>query len=743
MDLNGHYFSFATGGDPTKIVDRFEARQKGTKVTYYRNGAPGQKDPINSATARPCESYFISGRKLNGPVIGTVQENGDITYMHGYTSRLESESPDVVANKKGYDNVMSELTTKTGKKTSPAVVSSKESYDTVMSELTTKAVIVKKPPTYYNPTSNGGVVPITYNKNSRDGPCKSQPEASVVVNGFTGYNARLNGEYHAYGEQLNGMPVYSHSHSEGVGAGHDWCRMWYSRGAWRIGHFTWINSDNTLCVAFANSNAVRPHYINFCAVGAKWMEHKGQGAGRDFGCDPSDFKFAGDIVATAFSATDRNFLKLGSTPSRGNPASTNALNTELNNVARNTDDTDRARSLVVCGADLASTNGEAFKHTPLHQAAYHGRFEMARTLVELGAPLDMHSNPCGRGTNGTPLELAQGGGHHEIVDLLEQAAARDGVCHSASFYVDAMSYEDLMKSLNKLVTTEGLQKLANIGKPDVLWMMTIEVVCMLIGEECDWRSAKMLLGDREKLMQKLNAVDPDNISSAVLQKVNEYTSNAVYKPDIVGSDCFVVKLLCRWTLAVVSKFDSEKDEYVVVGDDDAAPPGDTEALRGMGERIQGVIHLKREIRMVESMKLVLNNYNLKHAKEKVVRLGGLRKECANNLAAALPAMQNAERVVSDALEGLDDVEAGEIQDATLGHVSRISGKVEIKEAVLKEVRAKQEHLMKIEASYVKAVKAWKVRQGELCYVEAKLKALKEKLAAMEKATRPSRYQQCD
>merc|ERR1719359_1502161 len=37
------------------------------------------------------ESYRISGNQLNGPVQGTVQANGDITYSHGYTSRKDPE----------------------------------------------------------------------------------------------------------------------------------------------------------------------------------------------------------------------------------------------------------------------------------------------------------------------------------------------------------------------------------------------------------------------------------------------------------------------------------------------------------------------------------------------------------------------------------------------------------------------------------------------------------------------------
>merc|ERR1719331_3137597 len=126
-------------------------------------------------------------------------------------------------------------------------------------------------------------------------------------------------------------------------------------------------------------------------------------------------------MGSSTSSPAKKSLNLGSTPSHGNPQSTTALNTELNNVARNTNDTAKAKALVRAGADLHSTNGPSWRHTPLHQAAYHGRYEMAATLVELGARLDLHSNPCGRGATGTPLELARGGGHTRIAEMLEQA----------------------------------------------------------------------------------------------------------------------------------------------------------------------------------------------------------------------------------------------------------------------------------------------------------------------------------
>jgi len=52
---------------------------------------------------------------------------------------------------------------------------------------------------------------------------------------------------------------------------------------------------------------------------------------------------------------------------------------------------------------------------------------MAETLVGLGAPLHLHSNPCGRGRHGTPLELARGGGHHAIAEMLKRNGGEEPV----------------------------------------------------------------------------------------------------------------------------------------------------------------------------------------------------------------------------------------------------------------------------------------------------------------------------
>ena len=59
------------------------------------------------------------------------------------------------------------------------------------------------------------------------------------------------------------------------------------------------------------------------------------------------------------------------------------INKELNDTARNTEDVSRIRKLVKDGAHLLSTNGHPWNHTPLHQAAYHGRTRSVEILIEL------------------------------------------------------------------------------------------------------------------------------------------------------------------------------------------------------------------------------------------------------------------------------------------------------------------------------------------------------------------------
>jgi hypothetical protein len=70
----------------------------------------------------------------------------------------------------------------------------------------------------------------------------------------------------------------------------------------------------------------------------------------------------------------------------------------------------------------------------------------------------MHSNPCGRGNTGIPIDLARGGGHHECVKKLEQAMG--GGQHQSS--------ENSSKPT--LVTVKGREfKIRLVQQPELNW----------------------------------------------------------------------------------------------------------------------------------------------------------------------------------------------------------------------------------------------------------------------------------
>ncbi len=72
-------------------------------------------------------------------------------------------------------------------------------------------------------------------------------------------------------------------------------------------------------------------------------------------------------------------------------------------------------ALLAAGADVNQGNNRGW--TPLHQAAYTNRSEIAALLMEKGAALDAEAH----GAGGTPLVVALFWGHREVADLLGTA----------------------------------------------------------------------------------------------------------------------------------------------------------------------------------------------------------------------------------------------------------------------------------------------------------------------------------
>eukprot|EP00397_Hematodinium_sp_SG-2012_P000045 GEMP01000045.1.p1 GENE.GEMP01000045.1~~GEMP01000045.1.p1 ORF type:complete len:3312 (+),score=740.25 GEMP01000045.1:2269-12204(+) len=108
--------------------------------------------------------------------------------------------------------------------------------------------------------------------------------------------------------------------------------------------------------------------------------------------------------------------------------------------------------------------------------------------------------------------------------------------------------EAALKALDSL-DKKDVTEIRSFTKPPPLVMMTMEAVCVLMGEKTDWDSAKKVLGDLQ-FIQKLKVYDKDNIAPNVLRRLDKYVAKPEYQPDVVGKQSSAAKSLCMWTHAM-------------------------------------------------------------------------------------------------------------------------------------------------------------------------------------------------
>jgi ankyrin repeat protein len=97
------------------------------------------------------------------------------------------------------------------------------------------------------------------------------------------------------------------------------------------------------------------------------------------------------------------------------PELATASGTNGNALINMAGDAEAIRALLAAGADVVHPNAHGW--TPLHQAAYGDRPDLARLLLDAGAPADLSA----RGAGGTPLVVALFWGHHAVTEVLLQA----------------------------------------------------------------------------------------------------------------------------------------------------------------------------------------------------------------------------------------------------------------------------------------------------------------------------------
>ena len=87
------------------------------------------------------------------------------------------------------------------------------------------------------------------------------------------------------------------------------------------------------------------------------------------------------------------------------------------------------------------------------------------------------------------------------------------------------------------------------AKPHPAVEKVMEAVMVLRKSEPTWLEAKKQLGDPGFLNQ-LVTYDKDQLNDAMLNKVNKYTKDASFDPEVVGAVSKAAKSLCMWVRAM-------------------------------------------------------------------------------------------------------------------------------------------------------------------------------------------------
>eukprot|EP00884_Botryococcus_braunii_P021122 jgi/Botrbrau1/7694/Bobra.0159s0132.1 len=104
---------------------------------------------------------------------------------------------------------------------------------------------------------------------------------------------------------------------------------------------------------------------------------------------------------------------------------------------------------------------------------------------------------------------------------------------------------DSLNALNK----QDIIEIKSMLKPPPLVQLTMEAVCVLKGEKADWETARKVLAEAN-FMKSLFDYDKDNISEAVMKRLQKYLENPDFTPEAVAKQSKAAQSLCMWTRAM-------------------------------------------------------------------------------------------------------------------------------------------------------------------------------------------------
>ena len=112
------------------------------------------------------------------------------------------------------------------------------------------------------------------------------------------------------------------------------------------------------------------------------------------------------------------------------------------------------------------------------------------------------------------------------------------------------AFNNALKALDSL-SKDDINEIKSFAKPPEMVQVVMEAVCILLGRDTDWKSAKNLLGEMT-FMESLKTYDKDNIPKKRVKAVNskKYVKNPKMTPDAIGKVSTAAKSLCMWIHAM-------------------------------------------------------------------------------------------------------------------------------------------------------------------------------------------------
>jgi dynein heavy chain len=133
--------------------------------------------------------------------------------------------------------------------------------------------------------------------------------------------------------------------------------------------------------------------------------------------------------------------------------------------------------------------------------------------------------------------------------------------HAQADLEEAMPALEAAKEALGALTKNAVAEIKAFTKPPPLVELVMSAVMVLLKSEPTFAEAKRRLGDPGFLGLLVN-YDKDNISDSMLKKVEKYSNDERFLPDVVGKQSIAARCLCLWVRAMVTVRPSCSDLYL-------------------------------------------------------------------------------------------------------------------------------------------------------------------------------------